>query len=90
MAYGRKTGGRGKGTPNTTTRTVREQLTQAFDLLQQDETANLLSWAKRNPTEFYKLAAKLIPIQVGSDTESPLMGTVIQIIPDPTCHPITD
>jgi|694.fasta_scaffold17113_6 hypothetical protein len=58
MAYGRKTGGRGKGTPITTTRTVREQLTQAFDLMQQNKTANLLSWAKINPTEFYKLAAK--------------------------------
>jgi hypothetical protein len=39
-----------------------------------------------NATEFYKLAAKLIPIQVGSDIESPLMGTVIQIVPDPNCH----
>jgi hypothetical protein len=37
---------------------VREQLTQAFDLLQQNKTANVLSWAKLNPTEFYKLAAK--------------------------------
>ena len=88
MAYGRKTGGRAKGTPNTATRTVREQLTQAFDLLQQDEAANLLSWATRNPTEFYKLAATLIPIQVGSDTESPLTGTIIQIVPDYDCHPL--
>ena len=46
IAYGRKTGGRGKGTPNTTTRTVREQLTQAFNLLQENKTANMLSWAK--------------------------------------------
>ena len=88
MAYGRKTRGRAKGTPNTTTRTVREQLTQAFDLLQHDESANLLSWPKRNPTEFYKLAAKLIPIQVGSDIKSPLTGTVIQIVPDHNCHPL--
>jgi len=70
MAYGRKTGGRAKGTPNTATRTVREHLTQAFELLQQDEAANLLSWATLNPTEFYKLPARLIPIQIGSDTES--------------------
>jgi hypothetical protein len=41
-----------------------------------------------NPTEFYKLAAKLIPIQVGSDIESPLTGTVIQIVPDYDCHPL--
>ena len=41
-----------------------------------------------DPTEFYKLAAKLIPIQLGSDTESPLTGTVIQIVPDHNCHPL--
>ncbi|MCA6493917.1 MAG: hypothetical protein IM564_01985 [Chitinophagaceae bacterium] len=86
MAYGRKTGGRAKGTPNTTTRTVREQLTQAFELLQQDKTANLLSWAKSNPTEFYKLAAKLIPIQLHTETEQP--QTIIQIVPDYDCHPL--
>jgi hypothetical protein len=86
MAYGRKTGGRAKGTPNTTTRTVREQLVQAFDLLQQDKSANLLSWAKSNPTEFYKLAAKLIPIQLHTETEQP--QTIIQIIPDTGCEPI--
>ena len=86
MAYGRKTGGRAKGTPNTTTRTVREQLAQAFDLLQQDKTANLLDWAKRNPTEFYKLAAKLIPIQLHTESERP--QTIIQLIPDPDCKPL--
>jgi hypothetical protein len=41
-----------------------------------------------NPTEFYKLVAKLIPIQVGSDIESLLTGTIIQIIPDPNCKPL--
>jgi len=41
-----------------------------------------------DPTEFYKLAAKLIPIQLGNDTESPLTGTVIQIVPDHNCHPL--
>ena len=86
MAYGRKTGGSAKGTPNTTTRTVREQLVQAFDLLQQDKTANLLCWAKSNPTEFYKLAAKLIPVQLHTEATQP--QTIIQIIPDTGCEPI--
>lgn len=39
-----------------------------------------------NPTEFYKLAAELILIKLGSDIESPLTGTVIQIVPDYDCH----
>jgi hypothetical protein len=41
-----------------------------------------------NPTEFYKLAAKLILIKLGSDIESPLTGAVIQIVPDYDCHPL--
>lgn len=41
-----------------------------------------------NPTEFYKLAAELILIKLGSDIESPLTGTVIQIVPDYDCHPL--
>ena len=41
-----------------------------------------------NPTEFYKLAAKLILIKLGSDIESPLTGAVIQIVPDYDCPPL--
>ena len=39
----------------------------AFNELQGDENANLANWAKENTTEFYKLAAKLIPTSVNAD-----------------------
>jgi hypothetical protein len=64
MPLGKKYGGRTKGTPNKTTREVREWFNLVFRLLQKDPNVNLLEWAKANPTEFYKLAARLIPTQV--------------------------
>ena len=71
MAKGRKTGGRKKGTPNKVTQSVREGYEKVFHALQRDEKAKhaLLNWAQKNPTEFYKLAAKLIPLQVQGEME---------------------
>jgi len=41
-----------------------------------------------NPTEIYKLAGKLIPIQSGSNNEGPITGMFIHIVPDYSCHPL--
>jgi len=56
--------GRPKGAKNKLTITVKETVLAAFNDLQNDPKANLLAWGKRNPTEFYKIAAKLIPTEV--------------------------
>jgi hypothetical protein len=64
MAVGMKTGGRKAGTPNKITQSVRERFVEAFDKLQSDEDVNLVAWAKNNPDDFYKLASKLIPLDV--------------------------
>jgi hypothetical protein len=62
MAIGKKTGGGSrKGKPNRATATVREAFEHAFQMLQEDDRANLATWGRANPTEFYRLAAKLIP-----------------------------
>jgi len=82
----RKTGGRRKGSVNHFTRSVREVMADTFDQLQIVPGVNLLDWATENPTEFYKLAAKLIPLQVETETKEP--GVIIQIIPDTSCLPI--
>lgn len=75
MAKGKKTGGGSRlGKPNKVTATVREAFEKAFTLLQDDDQANLGSWARSNPTEFYKLAAKLIPTDVN------LQGTVQYVV----------
>jgi len=57
-------GGRPKGSPNRVTRTVREAFERAFLRLQTSPRAALHEWAVRNPTEFYKLAARLIPAEM--------------------------
>lgn len=59
-------GGRPKGVPNAITRTVKETVLAVFNDLQEDPRANLFSWGKDNPTEFYKIAAKLIPTEVNA------------------------
>ena len=69
--------GRPKGATNKTTRIVKDVFADVFNELQTDayakkKKADLKTWAKNNPTEFYKLAAKLIPIQIGGDPENPV------------------
>src|SRR3954464_8132950 len=53
-----KTGGRRKGTPNKTTRALRDAVLEAFGRLQDEaggKNGHLVDWARDNPTEFYKL-----------------------------------
>lgn len=64
--------GRVKGVPNKFTSSVKEAVKAAFDQIQGDPAANLVTWAKANPTEFYRLAAKLIPAAV----DATVTGTV--------------
>ena len=63
---GEKTGGRTKGTPNKLTSTFKELVISTMDALQSHEKSNLKTWAEDNPTEFYKIASKLIPTEVSA------------------------
>lgn len=58
---GERRGGRKKGTPNKLTASVKEAFEIAFNELQQERGVRLTDWARKNTTEFYKLAARLIP-----------------------------
>lgn len=70
---GKKAGpGRPKGVPNKLTLTVRDAFKAAFDALQDKPGAKLADWAEANPTDFYKISAKLIPQAV----EAELTGNV--------------
>lgn len=62
MAAGRKTGGRQAGSLNKTTITVKAALEAAFE--RRGGIDGLVNWADENPTEFYKLYAKLLPAEL--------------------------
>jgi hypothetical protein len=69
------------------TRAIREHFAEAFELLQEDKKVNLVSWAKANPTEFYRLASKLIPLQLETETQQATQS-IIKIVPEPNYLPI--
>ncbi|HNU56673.1 MAG TPA: hypothetical protein PKN30_08775 [Flavobacteriales bacterium] len=67
MAKGKKTGGRKAGTPNKLTASAREAFQEAFEGL--GGIHSLTHWAMKNPDDFYKLYARLIPIEVENKGE---------------------
>lgn len=66
--------GRPKGTPNKLTKTVKEAFEIAFQNLQEQPGARLADWAKDNPTDFYRIAAKLIPAELNANVRGNLAG----------------
>lgn len=62
--------GKPKGAKNKLTITVRERVLDVFQELQSDPKANMVAWAKQEPTEFYKIAAKLIPMDLTTNGEN--------------------
>ena len=59
--------GRPKGAENKLTKTVRETVLEVFNELQQSEEHSLKAFAEKNPTEFYKIASKLIPTDLKAE-----------------------
>ncbi len=57
-----KRGGRKKGTPNKLTWTFKEAIATAYDGIGGHEA--FTAWARKHPTEFYKIAARLIPTEL--------------------------
>lgn len=69
--------GRGKGTPNKITKTVKETVLAVFTKLQDDPKHNLTQFAKKFPRDFYTIAAKLIPTEVKGEVEVSGIKTLI-------------
>lgn len=73
MAAGHKTGGRQKGSVNKTTALMKDAITAVYADLQDsveesdNPNAHFFEWAKSNETEFYKLASKLLPLQINGE-----------------------
>ncbi len=70
--------GRPKGVPNKATTSAREAFALAFDGI--GGFAALTTWARENTTEFFKLYARLIPVEhVGEGGTGPI-ATVVKHI----------
>lgn len=54
--------GRPKGVPNKMTHSIRQSFLEAFERMGGADA--LLKWGMENQTDFFKLASKLIPIEV--------------------------
>lgn len=62
--------GRPKGSQNKSTVKVKEAFEAAFEQLGGVEA--LVQWGKKERSEFYKLYAKLLPVQITGDKDNPV------------------
>lgn len=79
MAFQRgkpKTGGRKKGTPNRMSAAAREAFALAFNKV--GGVDGLQEWARTHRTEFYRLYARLIPVEI-TRGETPSDAQVVLI-----------
>src|SRR5688500_11588868 len=72
--------GRPRGSPNRTTIAMRNAISAVFQDLQTHckgpgEYPHFLAWAQDNPTEFYRIAARQLPLQI--EATSRAIGVVI-------------
>lgn len=72
MAIGKKTGGRQKGSENKLTGLAKDNIAAVFNRL--GGTAGMAAWAEENKTEFYKLYARLIPVQLTGEGGGPVQA----------------
>jgi UV DNA damage repair endonuclease len=59
--------GRKQGSLNRYTNTVKDSVLEAFEKL--GGVKHMVAWAKKHPTDFYRIASKLIPQQINADVQ---------------------
>lgn len=63
--------GRRAGTPNKATASIKAAFKEAFDKLGGVDA--LVKWAIKNPTEYYRLSARLIPTEITGADGGPIV-----------------
>jgi hypothetical protein len=61
----REGAGRRKGSQNRFTSAIKDAVLETFEKL--GGVTHMTTWARKNPTDFYRIAAKLIPQQINAD-----------------------
>jgi len=79
-----KTGGRHPGVPNKFTASFREAVLYVYHGLGGHEAFK--TWARENQTEYYKIAARLIPAEMREDGSDKVVTVVIA----PCSQPVLD
>lgn len=74
-----KTGGRQRGTPNQLTEAFCEAVATVYDSL--GGHAAFLAWARENPTEYYRIAARLIPVELRSKEDRTVTVVIAPVPP---------
>jgi len=74
----KKTGGRKKGTPNKISATVKDNVIQVFEQL--GSVKGMVNWAKKNQTEFYRIYAKMLPVEVANAEGKALKLTFERVV----------
>ena len=70
-----KTGGRQIGTPNRLTGAFRNAVRIVYDSL--GGHAAFLKWAKKNPTEYYRIASRLIPGEMQENSRDASIRVIV-------------
>jgi len=73
-----KLGGRQAGTPNKATTEFREAIRNAFDAI--GGLSAFSAWAAENPTEFYKICGRLIPVELRGELLAATQEKTIVIV----------
>lgn len=76
--------GRPKGLPNKTTLAMKAAISEVYAKLQDKsggDHAHFQGWAEENPTEFYKIAAKLIPQDINANVTGQIGMPEITLAP---------
>ena len=59
-----------KGSPNKLSGLAKDNIAAVFNRL--GGTANMAKWAEENQTDFYKIYARLLPVQVTGEGGAPI------------------
>ena len=82
-----RTGGRQKGTPNKITTAFKDAVRIVYEDIGGHKA--FAAWARENPTEFYKIAARLIPTEITARSDNNLTVVIRRFPRHPKRRPLS-